>query len=183
MKKKFTEIIIDYAENYEEAKRKLHVEKFDLIILEIKMPKKIFKFVIKELKAIQKDIKIMIFSTYKEYIAIQYIQEGADGYLNKSSNEETLANAVQLIFEEGHYYPLSLLNKLSNQKSKTNPQIILSKREFQVFELLSKGTENLKIANLLNIHTATVATYKRRICTKLNINTLVDLIKAYNNAI
>jgi DNA-binding NarL/FixJ family response regulator len=180
LEKKFANIGIDYAESFDEAKKKLQIEKFDLIILEIKMPKKIFTLVIKELKAIQKDVMIMIFSTCKENIAIQYVQEGANGYLNKSSNEETLTKAVQLIFEEGYYYPISLLNKLSEGKSNNNPKIILSKREFQVFELLAKGTENSKIAIILGIHIATVTTYKNRIYTKLGIHNMVDLIKVYN---
>ncbi len=179
LESKFSNIYIDFAENYYEAKEKLVTERFDLIMLDIEMEGSIFKNMIKELKMIQDDIKIMIFSSSKENIAVEYIQEGAQGYLNKLSNDETIIKAIQSIFEEGYYYPFQVVKLLSDKPQKEDIKGVLSEREFQIFNLLGEGNGNLEIANILDIQIGTVGTYKKRIYTKLGIKNLIDLFKIY----
>ncbi|WP_449397791.1 response regulator [Chryseobacterium wanjuense] len=181
LESQFAKISIDYAESYDEVKSKLNSEKFDLIILDIEMPGSTFKKMIKELKIIQEDLMIMIFSSYKESVAIEYIQEGAEGYLNKLSSEKTLIKAVQSIFEDGYYYPFKLVKQLSARPQKEEVESVLSEREFQVFKLLVEGNGNLEIANILQIQMTTASTYKRRIYAKLGVNNIIDLLKIYNS--
>jgi len=177
----FTRLFIGYAESYREVKEQLSASRFDLIILDINMPGSTYKNMIKELKDIQEDVLIMIFSSFEEHVAIDYINEGADGYLNKLSSEKTLIKAIQSIFEEGYYYPLNLVKLLTNPTKKTTIKSILSEREIQVFKLLAEGNGNIEIANILHIQVTTVSTYKRRIYAKLGINNLVDLLKIYGS--
>src|SRR6478735_3900973 len=57
---------------------------FDLIILDINLPGGKKYHMIDDLRELQKDVKILIFSAHEEDIyAIRYIQAGANGYLNK----------------------------------------------------------------------------------------------------
>lgn len=176
----FTRLSINYAESYSEVKEQLIASRFDLIILDINMPGSIHKNMIKDLKAIQKDVLIMIFSSYDENVAVEYIQEGAEGYLNKLSNEKTLIKAITSIFEEGYYYPLNLIRLLSDPPQKKDLEKLLSEREFEVFKLLAEGNGNIEIANILHIQMTTVSTYKSRIYAKLGISNLIDLLKLYN---
>jgi two-component system, NarL family, response regulator, fimbrial Z protein, FimZ len=176
-----TNIFCDYAENYGEVKTKLQEGKFDLLILDIDMEGSTFKFMIKELKMIQEDLPILIFSSYKENIAVEYIQEGAEGFLNKLSNEETLIKAVQTILEDGFYYTPQLIEQLSVQHKKKDIIETLSERELQVFKLLAEGNGNLEIANVLNIQMTTASTYKRRIYAKLGVDNVIDILKLYNS--
>lgn len=177
----FDDIVIDYAETYDEVEDKLKSERFDLIILDIDMEGSLYKYMIKELKTIQQDILILIFSSSDESVAVEYIREGAEGYLNKLGSEKNIIKAVDAIFEDGYYYSSKLAHELANYSSKKDAREVLSDREFQVFRLLSQGNGNLEIANILNIHIATASTYKRRIFTKLNVTNLVDLLKDYSN--
>lgn len=176
----FTRLSIKYAESYTEVKEQLAASRFDLIILDINMPGSIHKNMVKDLKKIQEDVLIMIFSSYEENVALEYIHEGAEGYLNKLSSEKTLIKAIRSIFEEGYYYPLNLIRLLSDPPQKKDVKKILSEREFEVFKLLAEGNGNLEIANILQIQSTTASTYKRRIYTKLGIGNLVDLLKIYN---
>ncbi|CAA7393154.1 helix-turn-helix domain-containing protein [Chryseobacterium fistulae] len=57
---------------------------------------------------------------------------------------------------------------------------ILSERERDVYDGLIKGKGNLEIANVLGLHQSTISVYKSRLFKKLNINSLVDLIR-YDN--
>lgn len=179
LEKKFGDISIDFAETYDEIKHKVQTEKYDLIMLDLELPGSIFKAMIKEIKALSKEILILIFSSYKENIALPYFEEGANGFLNKLSDPETLVKAVETILEDGYYYSQNMMNIVSEELKKKKPTEILSERELQVFNLLAKGNGNLEIANVLDIQESTVGTYKRRIYNKLKITNLIELLDIY----
>jgi DNA-binding NarL/FixJ family response regulator len=180
LEKNFDNLFIDFAETYHEIRQKIITEKFDLLILDIELPGSIFKAMIKDLKSLSEGLLILIFSSHPETIALQYIEEGANGFLNKLTAPETLAAAIESIFKTGMYYSPVLMNRLMEKNNKKSPENLLSERELQVFMLLAKGNGNLEIANILDIQESTVGTYKRRIYSKLNINNLVDLLEIYN---
>ncbi len=170
---------IDFAENYSETKEKISSEKYDLIILDTDIPGSIFKSMVKDLKKRQKNIKILIFSTYDENVGIQYIEEGVEGYMNKSANEVEILKGIMAIFEEGFYYPSKMMNKLLTSKD-NNTVEKLSKREFQIFKLLAEGHGNIEISNCLDLKTSTVSTYKKKIFEKLQVKNVVDLVRIYD---
>uniref|UniRef100_A0AAU6WL42 Response regulator transcription factor n=1 Tax=Chryseobacterium endophyticum TaxID=1854762 RepID=A0AAU6WL42_9FLAO len=96
LESKIKDIIIDTAENYIEVLEKVITSlPYDLIILDINMPESKNKKMISEIKEIRAETKILIFSVHDESVALQYIQEGADGYLNKLSKVEEIAEAVK----------------------------------------------------------------------------------------
>jgi len=183
LERKFPNVFIDHAETYSEIKQKILTERFDLLILNIELPGSIFKAMIKELKSLSEGLLILVFSSHKDSIAIQYFDEGANGFLHKSSSSDTLITAVQAVLTTGIYYSPGIINQLVEKNNKKSPEDLLSERELQVFMLLAKGNGNLEIANILNIQESTVGTYKRRIYSKLNINNLVDLLEIYNGYI
>jgi DNA-binding NarL/FixJ family response regulator len=172
---------VDFADSFTEVQEKISNEQYDLLILDIDMPDSIFKAMIKTIKNIQPNLKILIFSGYNEEIGIQYILEGADGYIKKTSNEPELINAITLIFTQGYYYPEAVMYKIMNHPQSINPIEKLSKREHEIFELLVKGNGNLEICTILNIKMSTISTYKKNIFDKLNVKTVIDLVRIYDN--
>lgn len=181
LKNNFNNIYVDCVENYNDAKEKIKNEKFDLIILDIMMPGSTFKFMVKELKMLQEDLMIMIFSSHPENTAIEYIKQGAEGYVNKLSSEKTVIKAVRSIFEDGYYYPFKLMDLALNRSERKGIEV-LSAREIEVFNLLVQGYGNLEVANALKINISTVSTYKRRIYDKLGIKNVIQLSKLYNDS-
>lgn len=173
----FPQSNIYFASSYDEVKMKLMNEAFDIVLLDINMPGSIYKAMIKDLKKIRESVKICIFSGYSEEIALQYIHEGAEGYISKNASNEELIEAIKQIMHNGFYYPITLIPKLVKKDSENNPLSHLSERELQVFHLLSEGNGNLEIANFLNLEISTVSTYKKRIFKKLKIKNLIELIK------
>ncbi|MGI9580860.1 response regulator transcription factor [Chryseobacterium sp. RRHN12] len=180
LEKNFNYVEVSFAETYDEAKQKIESEKYDLVILDIELPGSILKSMVKEIKAISPESLILIFTSYKENIALQYIEEGANGFLNKQSDPENFVKAVEAIFKDGYYYTSEMMNEIlkGNQRKKNIEN--LSERELQVFNLLAKGNGNLEIANALNIEESTVGTYKRRVYQKLKISNLVELLEIYS---
>jgi DNA-binding NarL/FixJ family response regulator len=172
---------IDSAENYERVKEFLKINHYDLLLLDIDMPGTKYTEMISELKNIQKDLKILIFSAYDQNIAIQYIRKGADGYLNKLGTEEDIKNAIKTILETGYFYPSELIPFIIKNFDGGNSIKKLSPREYQVFELLAKGNGNLEISNHLGLRINTISTFKKRIFQKLKINNIAELIELYKN--
>ncbi|THV56439.1 response regulator [Chryseobacterium candidae] len=176
----YKDVTISCAESYTELTEKLCAESFDLLILDINMPESKYLNMIDEIKIIQPNLKILVFSVYDDDIAVQYIIEGADGYINKLSDENNILEAVQQIFETGTYYSQDIVKKLvlsAKKDTPINPLETLSEREKEIFDLLAKGYGNIEISNELNLHLSTVSTYKSRIYKKLNIKNTVDLVR------
>lgn len=180
LEKSFDDFDIDFAETYGEVKQKSETEKYDLVILDIELPGSILKSMVKEIKTISPDTLVLIFTSYKENIALQYIEEGADGFLNKQSDPQVFVKAVESIFRDGYYYTQGIVAELMKGSAKKKTSEILSERELQVFNLLAKGNGNLEIANALEIEESTVGTYKRRVYQKLKISNLIELLEIYN---
>lgn len=182
LESRIKDAVIDQAEDYPETLEKISRKKYDLVILDINMPESKNKKMITEIKALDPDIKILIFSAYEEQIAVQYIKEGANGYISKLSKSEEISDAVNTIFSEGYYYPSGIVHQLINE-SPIDSIKSLSEREYEIFTLLAKGNGNLEISNKMNIQMPTISTYKKRIHKKLKTNNIADLIKLYQTYI
>jgi len=172
---------IDSAENYGRVKESLTSNQYDLLLLDIDMPGTKYTEMIPELKNIQKDLKILIFSAYDQNVALQYIRKGADGYLNKLGTEDDIKSSIKIILETGYFYPPELIPFIIKNLDEGHNIKKLSLREYQVFELLAKGNGNLEIANLLGLQINTISTFKKRIFKKLKISNIVEVIEIYQN--
>jgi DNA-binding NarL/FixJ family response regulator len=177
----YPDMIIDWAKTYDEAKNYLQNQRYNVVMLDINMPGTLHTQMIPEIKNLQNDIKILIFSSYDQNIALQYIRKGAEGYLNKQCSEEDVKNAINIILETGYYYPPELIPLIMNGTKETNEIKNLTDREYQIFELLAKGNGNLEISNSLNVQVSTISTFKKRIFEKLNINNIAELIEIYKS--
>ncbi len=93
-------IVADEASNGEEALEKLKVMNFDVMVLDITMPKKTGLEVLKELKTQGNEIPVLILSTYsaEEYGEVA-IKEGASGYLAKEDAPEKLIAAIRKVLQ------------------------------------------------------------------------------------
>ncbi|MDP9960844.1 response regulator transcription factor [Chryseobacterium lathyri] len=177
----YPKLTIDSAENYGKVKEFLKTNHYDLLVLDIGMPGTKYTEMISELKNIQNDLKILIFSAYDQNIAIQYIRKGAEGYLNKSGTEDEIKNSIKIILETGYFYPPELIPFIIKNFDEGSNRKELSSREYQVFELLAKGNGNLEISNHLSLRINTISTFKKRIFQKLKINNIAELIELYKN--
>jgi len=143
--------------------------------------------IIPQMKNINPDIKILIFTGLEEELhGLKFIKAGANGYLSKLSEEEEVKEAVTAFIEKGEYFSDLLRNLLVQfvyNPDLISPLSILTKRELQIAELYAEGYGNLEISNSLNIKQNTVSTIKKNIFEKLKIENmveLVDLIKTHH---
>ncbi len=166
------------AENYEQMLKILNTLSIDLVLLDININGAEDISIMSQIKKIQPEAKILIFSSHDEKnFAIRYIKKGANGFLNKFCDEDKFVEAINIMFEKGFYstnqIKFELLKK--SKKSFENTLDQLSNREHEIAKLLLKGYGNLEISNKLSIKMSTVSTYKNRIFFKLGINNIVSL--------
>jgi len=171
------------AENYDDALIVMKTVRLDLVILDININGIENIKIMNSVREIQGKVKILIFSSHEEkHYGIRYIQNGADGFLNKFCTEDKIIKAVNQILDKGYYYSDHVKNKLNSKATKKvvlNSIDTLSNREFEIAKLLISGEGNLEISNKLNIQMSTVSTYKNRIYEKLNINNVVSLSELF----
>ncbi|MBC7523855.1 MAG: response regulator transcription factor [Flavobacterium sp.] len=178
--KKFT---VYSVENYEQTLEILDSLTIDLILLDINIKGTEYITIMSQIKKIQPNVKILIFSSHEEKnFAMRYIKQGADGYLNKFCDEDKFVEAVETIFQKGFYATVEITKDLQIKSKKPFQNTIdsLSNREYEIAKLLLTGLGNLEISNKLSIKMSTVSTYKNRIFSKLDINNVVTLSEIFN---
>jgi DNA-binding NarL/FixJ family response regulator len=184
IKELFFNVKIFHAGSFKETLKITSENKIDLLILDINFPDGNSLSIMSEAKAIQPEMKILIFSALDEDIyALRYLNAGASGYLNKGSSEDEMKQALKSMMISGKYITQNIKDRILDSyisKKPINPLEQLSNREVEVARLLIKGYGNLEIAEMLNIKKSTVSTFKNRIFEKLEIDNLADLIDFFN---
>jgi len=176
-------VTVSAVEAFDDVVNILSKQSIDLLILDINLPGGNSTQMLPAVRLQQPDIMILIFSAYDEKIyAIDYLLAGADGYLNKNSSEDETTLAIQTLLKRDKYMsPVTrqqMLNKLNvNKRREANLFSALSVREIEVMNLLVKGIPMQKIAEMLYIQVSTVSTYKARIFSKLEVNSIVELLE------
>ena len=164
----------------------IRVNKCDVLILDLSMPGKNGLDVLKEIKSIFPETKILIMTMMPEdQFAKRTLKAGASGYLTKESAPDELITAIRRIASGRKYVSQSLAEKLAQDLDDTAEkpiQDLLSDREFQVMKMMASGKSQTDIAIELSISVSTVNTYRSRILKKLNLKTKAELIHfAYQN--
>lgn len=155
-------------------------EKFpSLIIVDVNLPGGNNLKVIEQLKLVQSNAKILVFSSLNENIyAVPYLKAGASGYLMKNAEESEIVTAITTILAGSRYSSRNVKENMFNSilgNDADNPFTKLSGRELEVAELLTKGVGVLDISHQLNLQMGTVSTYKLRLFQKLKIKSIIEL--------
>ena len=169
-----------HASTLQKALEAVKSNPIDIAIIDAHFPDGNSLSILLEIKTINPDIKIMIFSGIDENVhALKYINAGANGFLSKLSEEDDVKTAIQRMLQFGEYIsPVTqalLINSVRNPKL-VNPLLSLTEKEMTIAQMYAEGLGNLEIANKLEVKQNTVSTVKKRIFEKLKIDNLVDLI-------
>lgn len=113
---KMDNILVDRAKDYNELIAKIKHNNYNLLILYFEMPVIENKNLIRELKGIKKDLKILLFTSYYEELVLQYIRDGVDGYSCSDTEENKIFSAVDTMLKNGHYYPYKLISLMAKKK-------------------------------------------------------------------
>lgn len=176
-----SDVTVDESDNFEETLKLIDKKSYDLVILDILIPKGNNLDMIPLMRMKQSDIRILVFSGLDERLyALRYLQAGADGYLMKDSPNHEIIDAIRCVLNNGKYVSPSvrqqMLQSLQHKDDdRQNPMLTLSDREVEVMQLLIQGRAIGEIAQLMNLQVSTISTYKTRVFKKLEVNNVIEL--------
>jgi two-component system, NarL family, invasion response regulator UvrY len=176
----FPDVKVTLVASARDALLRFPEEKWDLVILDLSLPDKSGLDLLKEMKHLRPEIPLLVLTLHSEdRFAIRSFRAGADGYLNKQSSPQYLAEAIRKILGGGKYVTSGVAEKLALQLGKSTsvaPHELLSDREFQVLGLLAQGRSVGAIAENLNLSVNTISTYRTRILEKLELKNTAELV-------
>jgi DNA-binding NarL/FixJ family response regulator len=150
----------------------------NLIVLDIAMPNLRGLEAAREIKRLYPQVKILFLTMHKKKEIIrQGLNEGVDGFLLKDEPGSELLRAVEAIRKGGKFFSPLLSNIIGDLVQETRQGELLSVREREVLKLLAEGRKTREIAETLFISTFTVRRHRYNIMSKLNIQSMADLVK------
>lgn len=163
-----------------EILRATREKEYDILVLDITLPKKSGLEILKEVRAIDPSARVLILSMHPEdRFAIRSLKAGAYGYLTKESAGDDIILAIKKIASGRRYLSESLAETLAGGldiDKKKLPHEVLSDREFEILRFIAQGKSLTDIGNELSISVSTVGTYRGRIPEKLKLTNNAELI-------
>lgn len=185
--------VIDQAGNGKEAIEKTLEYKPDILLLDINMPEVNGIDVLRRLKDMGVNTRIIMLTIHddKEYI-FETIKIGADGYMIKDSDADTLIKAIREVKKGSTYIQPSIAKLVAEGLNGKDEETIdrinkirsLTKREYEVLTLIAEGLNNKDIADKLFISEKTVKNHVSSIFKKIGVNDRIQAaIFAFKNNI
>ena len=182
--------VVGEASNGEECLIKLEEFNPEVLLLDINMPEKNGIDVLKQMKADQSRIKVLILTVHNELeYLISAVDIGVDGYILKDSESSELKQAIRAVRDGEEYIQPNLIPALNNYllKKDTDKDKIssLTNRELEVLIQVANGMFNKEIAINLNISERTVKNHISNIFKKIDVSdrTLAAVFAIKNNII
>jgi DNA-binding NarL/FixJ family response regulator len=154
---------------------------FDLVVLDISMPRRGGLDALKELQAHRPHVPVIVLSQHgEEQYAIRALRAGARAYLTKGNAPEELVRAARKVLGGGSYVTESLAEQLAGSLAidrQKPPHESLSDRELQVLRMLASGKSVKEIAGELSLSEKTVSTYRSRVLEKMQMTSNAQLMR------
>ena len=173
-------LLADEAIDGVEAVKKVTNNTYDVVVLDISMPRKNGLDVLKSIKSLKPELPVLILTVHpEEKYAVRALRAGASGYLMKTVSPAELILAIRKIARGEKYMSSSIAEKLVGEliPNEEPSHSLLSDREYQVMCMFVSGKSSNEIADELSLSVQTVSTYRNRILEKLNMKTIADVIR------
>jgi nitrate/nitrite response regulator protein homolog len=152
----------------------------DLIILDLNMKGLSGLDTLKGLRAEGVDARIVILTVSDAKNDIfALVDAGADGYLLKDTEPDTLLEQLKAIAQGEVILSDSIKNLLLEREHRQDPMDSLTEREMDVLRLIATGLSNKQIAGQLFISEETVKVHIRNLLRKLNVHSRVAATVLY----
>ncbi len=148
----------------------------DVVLLDVCLPDTDGIALIPELRRISPDSKILVVTGFENSrSARRALAAGASGYLSKTSPIDDLCSAIRTV-RDGQALDGCAIHAPPAAAAPSSLDR-LSERECEVLRLIALGHTNREIAELLAISSNSVATYRARICEKLELDGRADMVR------
>jgi DNA-binding NarL/FixJ family response regulator len=151
----------------------------DVLILDLNMPGTGGLEVLRTIRGLQRDLKVLVLTMYPEdQYALRVFQAGGDGFLSKSTVSDELILAIRRVATDRKYVTPAVAEQLAQHLGAADSRRThdsLSPRELQTLRLIAAGRSSSEIARELGISVKTVSTFRYRLLTKLELRNNVEI--------
>lgn len=151
-----------------------------VLLLDINLPDANGIDLVKGLKEVHSDLKIIAFSVHNEFAVINSIlNEGADAYLQKNASGYEIIAAINDVLVGKRYIcekTQSILNKKTEIGLKQVPK--LTRREKEILAFVAKGLTTNQIAESLFISSHTVESHRKNLMEKFQTKSVTAAVKS-----
>jgi len=180
--------VIGEASDGDEAVQMARTLNPDVILLDLVMPNKDGITALQEIRQDNKDVKILILTSFTEESKMKAaIEAGANGFQIKDSTPDELLTSIQVVYQGSfiahHQFSNRILQGFDDDKPiPANGD--LTEREVAVLKKVAQGYTNREIADLLSISDRTVSTHVSHILSKMEVDNRVQAaMKAVNDGL
>src|SRR5688572_21705513 len=178
--------VVGEAGDGQEAIQRAEEAMPDVVLMDVRMPKRSGIEATTALKELLPNVKILMLTISDEEADLyEAIKAGASGYLLKEISIEEVADAVRAVQQGQSLISPSMASKLLNEfaamvkrrDERTQvPGPRLTERELEVLKLVAKGLNNRDIGTELFISENTVKNHVRNILEKLHLHSRMEAV-------
>jgi DNA-binding NarL/FixJ family response regulator len=155
----------------------------DVVLLDIHMPIMDGYTTLPEIKKLYPEIKIIMLSMNNDPSIITKMMEiGANSYLTKESDSETIYQAIRTCYEQEFFFNdltnKALLNGLRMKKPQevVTPDVQLSDKEITILKLMCEEKSTKEIADMVDLSPRTVEAIRDKLKTKTGVKSMAGLV-------
>ena len=161
--------------NGEEAVAAARTQRFDIAIVDVRMPVMDGVECTRILKSEHPEMPVLVLTTFDDHGLVQKcLEAGANAYLLKDIHPDDLVNAIRLLLAGERLIPGDLARELA--RSDETPSEPLTDRQREVLALIAEGLSNKEIAKRLYLSEGTVKNTVSEIYARLNVRDRVQAV-------
>ena len=158
-------IVVAEAGDGEEAITLYEEHNPDVMVLDLRMPKRDGVAVVEYVLGLHPKARLLIMTTYDgDEDIFRSLSQGAKGYILKDAPRQEILSAIRAVSQDQPYTSSSIATKALQRMAKPS----LTQRELDVLAQLAEGRSNKDIARRLEITEGTAKTHVKAILTKLD---------------
>jgi DNA-binding NarL/FixJ family response regulator len=167
--------VIDEAADGDEAIDKTIKLKPDVLLLDIRMPKRDGFAVLEKIRKKLPNQRVVMLSAFDNHTYVaRSVALGADDYILKDAPREEMVAAIQRAYREEGLSDSSILHRvkrvMTRKREENDDGVPLTNRELQVLRHVALGLSNREIGSSLGISIETVKEHVQNILRKLDVN-------------
>jgi FixJ family two-component response regulator len=156
---------VDCFHDAEQCLQLLQMQRCDLLITDVRMPKMDGIELVRRAKCIAPWMPILVITGFGDIpMAVRAVKAGATEFIEKPLQKQSFLETVQAAIKQQD--PSNLLKGKS-----------LTEKEVAVLRLILQGNNNREIAQILHRSIRTIEDHRRHIMRKLDADSVVDLVK------
>ncbi|MCX3264050.1 response regulator [Pedobacter agri] len=170
----------------EEALQKMHLDKPDIALVDIKLQKLSGIDFVRQSKSYLAFTQFLMCTSYQnDENVFNALKSGASGYILKGSSMEEIHSAIIDLSDGGApmspYIAKRVIGLLSGKQHEKQGKLGLTERELEVLSLLSKGLLYKEISDQLSISPNTVKNHCKNIYKRLHVQNKVEALNKFNH--